>query len=84
MEMPQIENSNTASLFRHIEAVIVALHRLTLKLRHEAKLSGTPDERNFQLVRLLAQHLLKEGARLERIAARLETQFVKVMRKRAN
>ena len=82
--MPKIENPDTASPFQHIEAVIVALHRLTLKLQHMPKFSGTPDDRPFQLVRLLARHLIKEGARLKRVAARLEKQFVRVVRKRAN
>ncbi len=84
MEMPQHEKSDTASLFQHIEAVIIALYRLTLKLRNEAKLDDTPDKRQFQLVRLLARHLVKEAARLERVAARLEKEFVRVVRKRAH
>jgi len=82
--MPQNENFDSASLFQHIEAVIVALHQLTLKLRHESKFSGEPDDRPFQLVRLLAKHLLKEGARLERVALRLEKQFKSAVRKRAH
>ncbi len=84
MEMQQSKNPDTVSLFQHIEAVIVALHHLTLKLRHMAKFSGEPDKRNFQLVRLLARHLVKEGARLERVAVRLEKEFVKMARKRAH
>jgi hypothetical protein len=82
MEMPQTHDSDTASVFHHIEAVILAQHRLMMKLKQISKSSDAPDDRNFKLARLLSKHLAKESARLERIAARLETQFIRSMRKR--
>jgi hypothetical protein len=68
--MPQSDNPDAASLFPQIEAVIVALHELTVTLRNMDKRTEAPDERNVYLMRLLAKHLAEESARLERVAAR--------------
>ena len=70
--MPQSDNPDAASLFPQIEAVIVALHELTVTLRDIDKRTEAPDERNVYLMRLLAKHLAEESARLERVAVKFE------------
>ena len=70
MRMLPKDDHDEGALFLHIEAVIVALHELTVTLRDIDKRTEAPHERNVYLMRLLAKHLAEESARLERVAAR--------------
>jgi len=72
MEMSKSDNLDTASLFPQIEAVIVALHDLTMNLRDIDKRIEASNERNVYLLRLLAKYLAEESVRLERAATQFD------------
>ncbi|MEI6572129.1 MAG: hypothetical protein WCO61_01130 [Alphaproteobacteria bacterium] len=82
--MPHTDDTDTETLSYHVEAAILAQPRLVLKLRHVSKFSNESDHLNIQLVSLLAKHLIKEGTRLGRVAARLEKHFMEAVRKRTH
>lgn len=72
MRMLPKDDPDEGALFPHIEAVIVALHELTVTLRDMDKRKELPDERSVYLMRLLAKHLAEESTRLERMATRFD------------
>ena len=72
MRMLPKDDPDEGALFPQIEAVIVALHELTVTLRDMDKRTELPDERNVYLMRLLAKHLAEESTRLERMATRFD------------
>ena len=73
--MPQIDSLNDYPLFAHVEAVIVSLHYLKLKLRKEIKACDTIDENMPRILRLLLREMETSKTKLSDDVARLETRY---------
>jgi hypothetical protein len=72
MEMPQSDNVQNFPLLAHVEAVILSVHHLELKLRATIKSPTEADAHLVSVLRLLSRDLIKSSARLDRDIVRLE------------